>query len=347
MARPLRLQRPDAWYHLCARATERSIIYRSDRERAHWLELFPELVERFRVQIFAYAMMANHYHLLLAAPDLNLSKAMQWFQTSYSMWFNRKHRRVGPLVQGRFHAATVEPAAFGLELSRYVHLNPVRVLSLGLDKDARRAARVGIDTQTPPHLIRQRVEHLRQYRWSSYRAYIGAERPPEWLERKPILDACSRGSIAEQQQAYRKYAEEAVRDGLEESFWEQFTGKVAFGSKEWMRKLGATLRGRLREQPAGRRLRPRPELEAIVAAVEKIRGLPWKDFRGRRGDWGRDMVWYLGWHHGGATLAILGQAAGGADYAAVSAAIKSMQRKVGADRRLRGNLRQARQTLGI
>src|SRR4029434_6763785 len=104
----------------------------------------PELTERFRLQVFAYVMMNNHYHLLLSAPELNLSQAMQWFQTSYSMWFNRKHGRVGPLFQGRFHAVIVEPNAFACELSRYVHLNPVRVKGLGLDKRARRGARLGL-----------------------------------------------------------------------------------------------------------------------------------------------------------------------------------------------------------
>jgi len=69
---------------------------------------------------------------------------MQWFQTSYSMWFNRKRGRVGPLFQGRFNAVVVEPNAFAHELSRYVHLNPVRVKGLGLNKQARRGARMGL-----------------------------------------------------------------------------------------------------------------------------------------------------------------------------------------------------------
>jgi putative transposase len=79
MARPLRLHRPDAWYHLTAGGTDRKDIYREERDRRHWLELIPELAERFHLQIFAYVMMDNHYHLLLSAPELNLSQAMQWF----------------------------------------------------------------------------------------------------------------------------------------------------------------------------------------------------------------------------------------------------------------------------
>jgi len=144
VARPLRIQRPDAWYHITGRGTGRKEIYLDESDRRHWLELLPEVAERFRLRIFAYVMMGNHYHLVLAAPELNLSRALQWLQTSYSMWFNRKHGRVGPLFQGRFHAVVVEPNAFAHELSRYVHLNPVRIKGLGLDKRARRGARMGL-----------------------------------------------------------------------------------------------------------------------------------------------------------------------------------------------------------
>jgi putative transposase len=149
MARPLRVHRPEAWYHVTARGTERKDIFREERDRRHWLELIPELAERFRIPIFAYVMMDNHYHLLVGAPELNLSQAMQWFQTSYSMWFNRKHGRVGPLFQGRFHAVVVEPDAFAHELSRYIHLNPVRVKGLG-----RGRACAGTSLERVPQLAR-------------------------------------------------------------------------------------------------------------------------------------------------------------------------------------------------
>ena len=84
MSRPLRVQRPDAWYHITGRGTERWVIFRRDRDYQHWLELIVELTDRFRLQVMAYAMMPNHYHLIVAAPQMNLSRAMQWFQTSYS-----------------------------------------------------------------------------------------------------------------------------------------------------------------------------------------------------------------------------------------------------------------------
>jgi REP element-mobilizing transposase RayT len=86
--------------------------------------------------------MDNHYHLILELTELNLSRAGQWLNGSYSTWFNRRHRRCGHLFQGRFKAVIVDPEEWGLALSRYVHLNPVRIRRLGLGKSdrARRAA---------------------------------------------------------------------------------------------------------------------------------------------------------------------------------------------------------------
>jgi putative transposase len=345
MARPLRVHRADAWYHVTARGTKRRDIFREEPDRRHWLELIPELAERFRVPIFAYVMMANHYHLLLSAPELNLSKAMQWFQTSYSMWFNRKHGRVGPLFQGRFHAVVVEPNAFAYELSRYVHLNPVRVKGLGLDKRTRRGARLGLTPAASEEVVRERLKVLRDFRWSSYPAYVRRQEPPKWLDRKLILERSCRGSLADQEQAYRKFVEQAIRDGHEDRFWENLLGQVALGSKDWLKRLQKRLSGQNREQPQTRSVQARPAMTQVIAAVEGVRELSWKQFRRLRGDWGRDIVWYLGWHRCGLPLRKLGDIAGGADYAAVSAAIKSIDRKLMRDNEMRRRLAAAEKAL--
>src|SRR5689334_19785911 len=132
MARPLRISRAGIWHHVTARGIDRKDIFRRDADRWHWLELLPDLVELFRLKLHAYVMMSNHYHLLIETPEANLSPAIQWLQTSYSMWFNRQHDRVGPLFQGRFKSVVVEIDGWGLALSRYVHLNPVRIKPLEL-----------------------------------------------------------------------------------------------------------------------------------------------------------------------------------------------------------------------
>src|SRR5713226_9346510 len=104
MARPLRIERPGGRYHVTARGNERRAIYRNDRDRFHFMEVLAELPERYGVRVHAYALMDNHFHLLLETPEANLSRAMQWFNVSYCVWFNRRHQRAGHLFQGRFKA---------------------------------------------------------------------------------------------------------------------------------------------------------------------------------------------------------------------------------------------------
>src|SRR5437879_2495785 len=98
----------------------------------------------FGLRVHAFVLMSNHYHLLLEITAVNLSRSMQWLNTSYSVWFNRRHRRSGHLFQGRFKSVVVEPESWGLAVSRYLHLNPVRLRRLGLGKaEVQRSRSVG------------------------------------------------------------------------------------------------------------------------------------------------------------------------------------------------------------
>jgi hypothetical protein len=96
---------------------------------------------------------------------------MQWINLSYSTWCNRRHGRSGHLFQGRFGGVVVDFEQWGVELSRYEDLNPVRSAWLGLGKRERMKQRQGMDKGTTQEVVRQRVAALREYRWSSYRAY--------------------------------------------------------------------------------------------------------------------------------------------------------------------------------
>jgi len=137
MARQVRVDYPGAWYHVTARGNERKCIFRDDRDRLHFLELMEESVHRHRLLVRSYALMGNHYHLILETPEANLSAAMQWLAVSYSTWFNHRHRRVGHLFQGRFKGNLLEPSR-ALALSRYVHLNPVALKRFEVERVARK-----------------------------------------------------------------------------------------------------------------------------------------------------------------------------------------------------------------
>ena len=124
MARHLRLEFEGAIYHVTSRGNERSNIFANDRDKERFLEKLAENVEQHHVRVYAYIIMTNHYHLLLETPRGNLSVFMQQLNTSYTMYYNVSHRRVGHLFSGRFKAKVVAGDEYLLKLTRYLHLNP-------------------------------------------------------------------------------------------------------------------------------------------------------------------------------------------------------------------------------
>ena len=132
MARPLRLEYSGAIYHVTGRMVgswrdERLRLFRGSRDYRRFVERLGEGVEEYNVRLYSYCLMGNHYHLVLETPEGNLSRFMQKLITAYTVYYNRRHRRHGHLMDGRFKAKLVEGDEYLLKLSRYVHLNPVQV----------------------------------------------------------------------------------------------------------------------------------------------------------------------------------------------------------------------------
>lgn len=126
MARPLRLEFAGAVYHVTSRGDRREDIYLDDEDRNDWLIVLAMVCDRFNWVVHAYCQMTNHYHLLVETVEGNLSQGMRQLNGVYTQRFNRRHRQVGHLFQGRYKAIVVQKEAHLLELSRYVVLNPVR-----------------------------------------------------------------------------------------------------------------------------------------------------------------------------------------------------------------------------
>ena len=332
MARPLRIEYPGGWYHVTARGNERRAIFRDDRDRAHFLALLENMVGRFALLLHGYVLMDNHYHVIVELRQAHLSRALQWLNLSYSAWFNRRHDRVGHLFQGRFKSVLFSAPASALALSRYVHLNPVRVGALGLGKKQRAASRAGARSRPKPPQVRERLELLRRYRWSSYRAYIGSARRPEWLECGPI-GLMPRGSQAGPQERYRTYVEESVREGLETTgVWAELKEGAILGSERFVQGVRDRLTGDRQEQRAAQRLKKeRLDWKGLIAMMEKVKGERWERLRERHGDSGRDMLLYLGQRRCGMKLRELAAASGLESYGAVAMAIKRYQHKLAQD----------------
>jgi REP element-mobilizing transposase RayT len=337
------MERAGGWYHVTARGNERRRIFRDDVDRAHFCALLGELVERFGLRLHAFVLMDNHYHLLLELTEANLSRAGQWLNLSYGVWFNRRHGRAGHLFQGRFQSVAVDPLGWGLELSRYVHLNPVRVGRLGLGKRDRSGLRAGLSGAPRPEQVRERLAELRGYRWSSYRAYIGLSQGPAWLTCERVWELGGRAK-AGRAAAYREYVEDAVREGLARRPWEELSARVILGGAQFVAQLRGKLKGNARAQPGLKRLGPpRPTLETIIAHLEGVRGQRWEEFRDRYGDAGRDLVLYLGRRVCGLKLGELARRTGMKDYSAAWVAIRRYEcrlRRSAADREQVKQLRQ-------
>ena len=328
MSRPLRIERAGGWYHVTARGNECRPIFRDHRDRAHFCELLGEMVSRFRTRLHGYVLMDNHYHLIVELTEPNLSRTGQWLNVSYSMWFNRRHGRDGHLFQGRFKSVVLDPMQWGLELSRYVHLNPVRVGHLGLSKSDRQKIRAGASDAPESRVVKERLARLRSYRWSSYRAYVGLGQQPAWLECDRVL-ALGGGRKEERVRNYRDYVESALREALAKSPWESLQEQVVLGGTQFLRTLRSHAVGNEREQRGVKRLsRARPMLEEIIKNVEKVKGQAWAEFRDRHGDNGRDLVLYLGREVCGLKLRELAAVAGMNDYSAVSIAITRFARRL-------------------
>lgn len=320
---------------MTARGNERRAIWRDEQDRRCFLEMLEEFGERFGLLVHAYVLMDNHYHLLLQTREANLSRAMQWLGVTYTVRFNRRHRRTGHLFQGRFHAVVMEESA-AAEVGRYVHLNPVRVGALRLGKAAQQRSRAGMIDKPDREVVRERLKRLDEYPWSSYRSYVGRERGPRWLISEPVLRLVGgpKKERAHWRRRYREFVEEAVREGLTPSPWERLQGQVVLGGAEFVARMRELMRGDEKEQPSVRQLRLRPSLAQVIEIVERLKGEQWEQWRDRYGDWGRDAVLWFGQKRCGMKLRELGQAVGGIDYRSAGAAIQKLGRHLSQDKTL-------------
>jgi len=289
--------------------------------------------------------MPNHYHLLIETPEANLSRVGQWLNVSYSVWFNRRHRRSGHLFQGRYAAIIIEDDRNFQEVGRYLHLNPVRVARLKLDKQARAAGRVGAGVLPAPQLIKERLTILREWKWSSYQAYLGLAPAGAWLSTRVLRPMSGGRTEKEQRRAFQRYVEEAVRQGTVESPWERLVTGEVLGTLEFARRLRSEASANEREQSGARKLRPQLSWEEVIGAVERVKEENWEEFRDRHGDWGRDMAFWLGRRAGRLHLKQMGELAGGLDYATVGSAISRFGRRLKAEKALAAKLAEAQKHL--
>lgn len=310
---------------MTARGIERRPILTDERDHEHFLELLPAMVERYGVELHAYVLMGNHYHLLIRTPQANASAAIQWLNVSYSVWFNRRRGRVGHVFQGRFSSVLIDgEGSWAMSASVYIHLNPVRTKSQGQGKSANRAESQGL-VPIDREAVQRRLKALRAFRWSSYGAYAGYGKVPDWLTVNELLERCGG------RDSYRKCVQQHVARGDAPEGYEDFGGRVALGSQAFLAKVKDWVGRVTKEQPDREQVLKRVSPADVVKIVERIRGEAWSEFADRYGDCGRDLVLYLARRRSGLTLGDLGRELGIAEYKTVAAAIKRFETSLAQD----------------
>ena len=300
MARPLRITFPGAFYHVTSRGNERKAVFKSQRDREKFLEYLETATERYNAMIHVFCLMDNHYHLLLETPSGNLPQIMRHINGAYTTYFNAKWTRSGHLFQGRYKAILVEMDEYAKELSRYIHLNPVR---------AKMADSPGA------------------YAWSSYQYYIGKKKSPIWLQRNFILGYFGQRSSA----AQKRYGEFVVSlvDREYESPLKEVTGSVLLGTQDFIDFIRERyLRGERpsRDLPAIRQIGTSITMAKVFETV--------KVSFGGNPALARAVSIYLCRKHTGEKLRTIGDQFGISD-AAVSQVCKRFKTRIENDRKLR------------
>lgn len=240
MARPLRIEYPNAVYHVTSRGNARNKIFLGDQDRENFLSVLDAVVKRYNWLCHAYCLMDNHYHLMIETPDANLSRGMRQLNGVYTQKYNWWHSKTGHIFQGRYKSILVDKENYLLELCRYVVLNPVRATM---------------------------VEKPEEWKWSSYGATAGLKTVPNYLTGDWILGLFSNNK-AEAQKRYRKFVREGIHTG---SPWDDLQGQILLGEEGFIEKYKDLLsdKEQIKEIPRPQRYVSRPRLSKLLSKEDK------------------------------------------------------------------------------
>ena len=315
MARPLRIEYPDALYHVTCRGNEKRVIYRDDKDRVKFLEILQRSIEIYNIKVYSYVLMLNHFHVLIKTPLGNLSLFMRHFNITYTSYFNRRYKRGGHLYQGRFKSLLIDSDEYFSMVSRYIHLNPVRV-------------RVKVLSRKSDD---EKFEYLENYKWSSFPGYIFKSKTDEFIDYEPILIEFG-GVNAKGRRGYKKLLYYNMTKGLE--IKEDIVGQCILGGEKFVRWVKEDLLNKEadKERPQLIHLQSYKNKESIIEAIEKETGKPLELIKAERGAL-RQMTMDLLYRLGGLNGREIGEMFN-ISYSAVSQERKRLKKKTIKDGKL-------------
>jgi REP element-mobilizing transposase RayT len=222
-------------------------IFLSAAHQGSFLELIAEVTAIFGIEIHAYCLLSNHYHLLVRTPAAGLGRAMRHLDGVHAQRVNRAARTDGALFRGRYRAILIEKDVYFCQVSRYIHLNP---LAAGI------------------------VVRPEDHRASSYRAYLGLEPCPDWLRTRETLD---RFGPADARDGYRRFVEAGI-DEETKRFYDEGSARPVLGSETFKRRVQEAAEaagvGQDAEVPDRLRILERPAMQEIADSVCKAFEIP-------------------------------------------------------------------------
>jgi putative transposase len=292
MARPLRIEYEGAFYHVTSRGNERKRIFSAKSDYSKFKEYLGGAQEKYGCVFHGYVLMTNHYHVVLETPEGNLSKVMHYINGSYTNYFNRRMNRSGHLFQGRYKAILVDVDSYLLELSRYIHLNPVRA---------------GI------------VEKPESYPYSSYKSFIS--KSGEGIVERDLIWGMISKNERYAASDYRAFVERGLNDGVENPLTGVYAGSI-LGKKSFIREAVEKLKeGTFSKEEVSHRkeLNRRYQAEEILAIVSKHFGAEAEEILGGKGR-RRDLFMHLVKRQTCMTNREIGNFVGGLSYSGVARA---------------------------
>ena len=310
MARPLRIEYKDAFYHVTSRGNECRKIYYAKSDYDKFKIYLRDAQEKYGFFLHSYVFMTNHYHLLIETPEGNLNKLMHYINGSYTNYLNRRRKRSGHLFQGRYKAILIERDSYLLELSRYIHLNPVR-------------ARI--------------VEKPEFYEYSSYKTFV-TKKKEEIVRHDLIL-----GMISKDGRNAEKRYEAFVLNGIEENLNDPLKdvyGGLILGRKGFVKEVLSRLKEDVlnKEEISYRKdLQGRLGSEDIIDVVSENSRVSRDDLINNRGEY-RNLAIYLMKKYTSMTNRQVGEFFGGLSYSAVAKIQTRFLEKAKKDRKLEKKL---------
>ena len=257
MVRPIRIEFPEAWYHVTCRGNEKRNIFTDDHDRIRFLEILVGNIELYGIKVHAYVLMKNHFHLLLMTPEANLGTFMQRFNTSYTVFYNRRHERSGHLYQGRYKAILIDADQYLMELSRYIHLNPVRIKEYS-----------GLG-------IREKKKITTTYPWSSYRGYIDPRYQKSFVTYSMISSMFGGIDDDDCHGRYEEFVMSGIMEDMSSAIWAEVRGRAVLGSEKFVGRIYEQFLSKRKmdkkEFPGLRDLEGKqPSMEEIAEAVAMV-----------------------------------------------------------------------------